>query len=546
MKSFCLQLKYRQAMRTFVCCVYAFFLLSHTGCIAIVEPNLTDLDQDHDGFIDSLDAFPLDATEWEDTDQDGIGNHADTDDDDDGCLDSADVFPLNPLECLDTDNDDVGNNADTDDDGDGTPDISDDDPLNPDVFVDSDGDGISDAVDTDDDGDGVLDTVDAFPLDGDETIDTDGDGIGNNADTDDDGDGELDTSDADSLDDSVFTDTDSDGIANSIDADDDGDGCLDTADDAPLDAALCHDQDGDGVADASDDFPTDATETTDTDGDGEGDNADCADSDAAVNSERLEICSNSKDDNCNGSTDELGCAVAITGGTYNMGADADADGEGSLTSQAHDVAVSNFYLDKYEVTNTSYQACVTAGSCTTPSAFNASYGNSSYGTWPIFYVSWNQANAYCIYAGKRLPTEAEWEYAARNGSRGQGSETTYPWGNGAISSTLANYFDGVTLGVPTDVNQFALGDSDEAIYNLSGNVSEWVSDFAGHYPLTADPLVTNPTGPASGQTTNKIYRGGSFASSSGTLEGKDRFSASPDSQLSTVGFRCASSTATRN
>lgn len=550
-------------------CIVLVSLVCATACAQLIEPNIEDFDADGDGFIDMIDEFPDNSAEWSDLDNDGTGDNADTDDDGDGCLDTEDAFPDNVMECLDTDNDGVGNDEDADDDGDGELDVDDNDPLNPDLFTDTDGDGETDSVDADDDGDGVADADDRFPLDEDESLDTDDDGEGNTADTDDDGDGENDAIDPDPLDETVFTDadldgisdyldsdadgvpnddddcpldedgsvdTDGDGTCNENDGDDDGDGCADSIDDSPLLNTICNDTDGDGVANNADAFPNDATESADTDGDGVGNNDDCLDNDATANQNRLEVCANTKDDDCDGSTDELECLIAIAGGTFNMGADADADGEGTLTSQVHDVQITAFYIDKYEVNNNDYEACVSAGSCSTPSAFNSIYGRSDYDNYPIFYVSWYQAYAYCQYVGKRLPTESQWEYAARNGA----TANTYPWGNGAPSTTLANYFDGVTLGSPTVVTDYSAGKSTLLVFNLAGNVAEWVDDFSGNYALTTDALVTDPTGPASGQTTNKIFRGGSFAGVSGTLEGKDRFSSSPATQSAAIGFRCAS------
>jgi len=123
------------------------------------------MDKDGDGVEDALDAFPLDATEWIDTDGDGIGNNADLDDDGDGVEDTLDAFPLDSTESLDTDGDGIGNNADLDDDGDGVEDILDAFPLDATESVDTDGDGIGNNTDLDDDGDGVLDVDDAYPLD---------------------------------------------------------------------------------------------------------------------------------------------------------------------------------------------------------------------------------------------------------------------------------------------------------------------------------------------------------------------------------------------
>lgn len=153
-------------------------------------------DTDGDGFVDPVDAVPDDATEWLDTDGDGIGNGTDTDDDGDGIADVFDAFPLDENEYLDTDEDGVGNNADVF-------------PLDPDEQYDSDGDGVGDNADpfpndptewSDTDDDGVGDNTDVFPEDPNEQYDTDGDGVGNNTDTDDDNDGTEDSLDAYPLD----------------------------------------------------------------------------------------------------------------------------------------------------------------------------------------------------------------------------------------------------------------------------------------------------------------------------------------------------------
>ena len=148
-----------------------------------------------------LDAFPLDAAEWLDTDSDSIGNNADADDDNDGIVDNADEFPLDPNESVDTDYDGVGDNADQL-------------PLDASETVDTDGDGIGNNADPDDDGDGVSDDSDQFPLDASESIDSDGDGVGDNA-------------DALPNDPNETLDTDNDGLGNNSDPDADGDGYYD-------------------------------------------------------------------------------------------------------------------------------------------------------------------------------------------------------------------------------------------------------------------------------------------------------------------------------
>ena len=145
------------------------------------------IDFDGDGVDDSSDAFPLDATEWLDTDGDGVGNNADTDDDNDGFVDASDAFPLDASEWIDSDNDGVGNNADTDDDNDGVDDWSDAFPFDASEWLDSDNDGTGNNADSDDDNDGTDDALDGCPLDSNKTspgqcgcgasdIDTDADG----------------------------------------------------------------------------------------------------------------------------------------------------------------------------------------------------------------------------------------------------------------------------------------------------------------------------------------------------------------------------------
>ena len=265
--------------------------------------NNADLDDDGDNVTDSSDAFPLDGTEWEDTDGDGIGNNADTDDDNDGLSDSAefglgtnstnpdtdgdnytdgsDAFPLDGTEWEDTDGDGIGNNADLDDDADSWDDLTElscaSDPLdNSSIPLDTDNDGDCDLQDTDDDNDGTLDVDDAFPLDASADTDTDSDGMPDiingttttnlTEDWDDDNDGWNDTIEIncgyDPLD------------YNDIPIDSDNDTVCDTLDIFPNDPSEWEDTDGDGYGDNGDAFPTDSSEWNDTDGDGIGDNAD--------------------------------------------------------------------------------------------------------------------------------------------------------------------------------------------------------------------------------------------------------------------------------
>ncbi|MCJ8321610.1 MAG: thrombospondin type 3 repeat-containing protein, partial [Colwellia sp.] len=247
----------------------------------------SDPDLDGDGFTNNIDACIRDALEHLDTDGDGVCDGPDLDADGDGLADAVDAFPLDNTETLDTDGDGIGDNSDVDIDGDGITnnfDACETDPLE---FLDTDGDGVCDGPDLDADGDGIADISDAFPLDFTESIDTDNDGIGNQLDNDDDGDGVFDAYDLYPLNRSEAFDNDLDGIGDNEDTDDDNDGVLDTFDAFPLDPVesadtdgdgqgnvLDNDDDGDGVYDYIDQLPLNPNETVDTDGDLIGNNAD--------------------------------------------------------------------------------------------------------------------------------------------------------------------------------------------------------------------------------------------------------------------------------
>ena len=265
-----------------------------------------DTDSDNDGVNDldangdMLDQFPLDDTEWDDTDGDRIGNNADMDDDNDGYNDTVEIDCLSdPLmstsQPVDSDGDTICNALDDDNDNDGYNNSIDWDEFNPLEWMDSDGDGYGDNADMDDDNDGWWDSceeidwmnasaiqliynfdnnatlpsncpaqVDAFPYDSTEWKDTDGDGTGDNADSNDDGDAWSDADEIDCGSDaynpaSVPDDYDGDGVCDTVDNDDDGDGINDVDDAFPTDAGEQYDLDGDGIGDEAD---------TDMDGDG--------------------------------------------------------------------------------------------------------------------------------------------------------------------------------------------------------------------------------------------------------------------------------------
>jgi formylglycine-generating enzyme required for sulfatase activity len=214
--------------------------------------------------------------------------------------------------------------------------------------------------------------------------------------------------------------------------------------------------------------------------------------------------------------------VQVPGGAFQMG---DNFGDGYPNETVHTVTVSSFYMDVNLVTQGEYTAW--AGS--NPSYFVKAQEPSlpaDTTNYPVERVSWNSANAYCSAQGKRLPTEAEWEYAARNG----GQVVRYGTGSNDISCATAN-IDGCT-GTTSPVGHYApnaLG-----LYDMAGNVWEWVSDWYGVYP--AGP-VTNPTGPGSG--TYKVIRGGSWFLSTIDDRASTRNYDNPAITYFNDGFRCA-------
>lgn len=206
-------------------------------------------DPDGDGHSNQFgqDAFPFDATEWVDSDQDAVGDNADLDDDNDGVLDVDDLFPYDPNEWIDSDGDGVGDNEDAlpfnpqetvDSDADGVGDNADNciDTANPEQ-VNSDSDSLGNACDPDDDNDGLNDEFDPFPLDPYEQVDTDSDGVGDN------GDNCPSVGNADQL------NSDTDSLGNECDPDDDNDGLTDAEELALGTNSILPDTDGDGWSD---------------------------------------------------------------------------------------------------------------------------------------------------------------------------------------------------------------------------------------------------------------------------------------------------------
>ena len=201
-------------------------------------------------------------------------------------------------------------------------------------------------------------------------------------------------------------------------------------------------------------------------------------------------------------------------------------------SPQHIVYLDAFWMDKYEVSNAMYLKCMQDGACSEMVSDNTTYNNWIYRNHPITYVTWEQANVYCQWAGRRLPSEAEWEKAAR-GTDGR----KYPWGNEAPNARLAN-FDGSMIHEAVSVYRYPLGASPYGVLNMSGNVREWIADWYGEdYYLTTP--YTNPTGPETG--TERSLRSGSYNEDKNEITITSRYRHEPQSAGLSRGFRCAES-----
>jgi len=200
------------------------------------------------------------------------------------------------------------------------------------------------------------------------------------------------------------------------------------------------------------------------------------------------------------------------------------------------IFLDQFYIDQYEVTNRQYADCVRAGRCTMPRLprsvnFTNYYGAAAYGNYPAIWVSWDDAAAYCAFRGKALPTEAQWEKAARGGTN-----AIYPWGN-VEPTTQANF--NYAAGDVTAVGTYAEDRSPYGVYDMAGNVREWVADWY-QWDYYAVAPQKNPPGPDTGVT--RVLRGGSWNDVAIYIRATSRKNFLPGSYDSNLGFRCATAT----
>ena len=231
--------------------------------------------------------------------------------------------------------------------------------------------------------------------------------------------------------------------------------------------------------------------------------------------------------------------VLVPAGEFTMGAAADDKDALDRERPAHAVYLDAYYIDQYEVTTSRYATFFQEKKRDPPRYWSETV-LTQHGQKPVVGVTWEDANAYCEWAGKRLPTDAEWEKAAR-GTDGR----VYPWGNETPTKQLANFNQGFEFKdyeALADVGSFNGGKSPYGAYDMAGNVWEWVADWydANLYQQRAkgNKPVKNPAGPEKGEL--KVLRGGSWGDFNPRfLRSTDRGWSDPTNRNYFGGFRCA-------
>ena len=219
--------------------------------------------------------------------------------------------------------------------------------------------------------------------------------------------------------------------------------------------------------------------------------------------------------------------VYVPEGEFTMGSDVNPDEQ-----PVHKVTLDAFWIDQTEVTNAMYLKCVEADQCRPPVAVTSNtrssyFYNPKFGNYPVVYVSWSDANAYCSWVGRRLPTEAEWEKAAR-GTDG----SVYPWGNDEPNDSLIS-IDALDT---SQVAQYPAGASFYGAFDMAGNVWEWVADWYDDSYYQDSPSL-NPLGPDSGSF--RVLRGGSWFHLDGSDRSAERYQNGLRFNNALVGFRCS-------
>jgi cysteine-rich repeat protein len=221
--------------------------------------------------------------------------------------------------------------------------------------------------------------------------------------------------------------------------------------------------------------------------------------------------------------------ISIAGGQFTMG-----NGSGSA-SPAHSVNVTSFKMTQTTVTVAQYRLCVDAGVCPTPPG--GTYTEFNKENHPINRVRWQDAKTYATWVGARLPTEAEWEYAARN----RGQNLLYPWGNATANCNYANVAN--CYGFTSPVCQFPNGETNQGLCDMAGGIYEWIEDdYHNDYnnaPSNGSAWIDTPRAPS------RVLRGGAWSQSASNATVYYRYAGDSPSNLAlngtstSYGFRLA-------
>lgn len=233
-----------------------------------------------------------------------------------------------------------------------------------------------------------------------------------------------------------------------------------------------------------------------------------------------------------------GDMVEIPYGLFWMGCEANSTVPCEADEQPiHQVTLKKYWIDRKEVTNAQYRQCVDAKKCNPPKD-TGYYFDPAKADFPVIYVDWYDARAYCLWLGKRLPTEAEWEKAARGAYP---DKRIFPWGNDKPTCDKANFSPsiGACVGDIIAVGSLQGGASPYGVLDMAGNVREWVCDFydAEYYKESPEE---NPTGPTVGDSQGShVIRGGSWAEGTDNQALYDRAKGAYTDYFNDLGFRCA-------